>query len=647
MAANRPKDVRILLLGDRGVGKTSIIKALIRNKFVSEVPPRSPDVTVPPEMTLKDATTYIVDSCLRVQDENEIAAEVKKASVVCILYAADDQESREHVSSFWMPFIRQHGSTDSSGGADFPVILVRNKSDLGDPSSQSKSTPGGSGEENTALIAECWDTMEKYKEIVTCVECSAKQMKHVPELFHYSLNSVLYPTTPLYDLDVHSLKEGAVNALGRVFAICDINKDGVLDDDELNQFQTSCFQGSNVLASQELVKVKEVIGENVQGGLLSNKVTPIGFLFLNQLFIERGRPETTWAVLRRFGYDDHLHLDKNYACPQLSQLFADCSTELSDDGVQFLSQLFDAFDKSESGALKPAKILELLNNDTSFPFEQELCVADANNNDVAKNTYLNSWRLGALDHPDDVMRSLAHLGYSSHLRTAMAPAATPSDADADESVQTAIHVTRRRVIDWETRFTARKVFQGWVFSTDTAHTDALMHRNGACDGLVVRGGSASIGQHEMAAAGTRWLKLARIPEAESLIAIQSDDCANKCDVAVFMYSPDDTDAMHSMIELHEALPKPGPRSVFVGVGAAPSGSDVVTKYCKTRRIEAAVMVGTGAAADDLNTVLQHAVAAAMDPCGTTAQQRSWIPYAVGAAAVVAIGCIIYQRMRKQ
>ena len=37
-----------------------------------------------------------------------------------------------------------------------------------------------------------------------------------------------------------------------------------------------------------------------------------GFLFLHTLFIQRGRHETTWTVLRRFGYDDDLDLTPEY-----------------------------------------------------------------------------------------------------------------------------------------------------------------------------------------------------------------------------------------------------------------------------------------------------------------------------------------------
>lgn len=40
-----------------------------------------------------------------------------------------------------------------------------------------------------------------------------------------------------------------------------------------------------------------------------------GFLFLNMLFIQRGRHETTWTILRRFGYGDTLELTPDYLVP--------------------------------------------------------------------------------------------------------------------------------------------------------------------------------------------------------------------------------------------------------------------------------------------------------------------------------------------
>lgn len=42
----------------------------------------------------------------------------------------------------------------------------------------------------------------------------------------------------------------------------------------------------------------------------------VGFLFLHNLFMQRGRSQTTWAVLRRFGYQENLDISKEYLYPK-------------------------------------------------------------------------------------------------------------------------------------------------------------------------------------------------------------------------------------------------------------------------------------------------------------------------------------------
>lgn len=43
-------------------------------------------------------------------------------------------------------------------------------------------------------------------------------------------------------------------------------------------------------------------------GVTQAGLTFVGFLFLHALFIERGRLDTVWQVLRKYGYDESLHL---------------------------------------------------------------------------------------------------------------------------------------------------------------------------------------------------------------------------------------------------------------------------------------------------------------------------------------------------
>lgn len=109
------------------------------------------------------------------------------------------------------------------------------------------------------------------------------------------------------------LKPACVEALKRIFKLCDMDKDAVLNDEELNEFQRKCFNAP--LQQQELEGVKDVVRENEPGGVNERGLTELGFIFLHTLFIQRGRLETTWTVLRKFGYGDDLSLREEFLHP--------------------------------------------------------------------------------------------------------------------------------------------------------------------------------------------------------------------------------------------------------------------------------------------------------------------------------------------
>lgn len=67
-----------------------------------------------------------------------------------------------------------------------------------------------------------------------------------------------------------------------------------------------CFNAP--LQPAEILDVKEVVQEKMPEGVNEDGLTLTGFLFLHALFIEKGRLETTWTVLRKFGYDNDLKL---------------------------------------------------------------------------------------------------------------------------------------------------------------------------------------------------------------------------------------------------------------------------------------------------------------------------------------------------
>ncbi|KAJ0014423.1 hypothetical protein Pint_19880 [Pistacia integerrima] len=79
--------------------------------------------------------------------------------------------------------------------------------------------------------------MQQFREIETCIECSALKQIQIPEVFYYAQKAVLHPTGPLFDQETQALKPRCVRALNRIFILCDHDRDGSLSDAELNDFQ--------------------------------------------------------------------------------------------------------------------------------------------------------------------------------------------------------------------------------------------------------------------------------------------------------------------------------------------------------------------------------------------------------------------------
>lgn len=112
------------------------------------------------------------------------------------------------------------------------------------------------------------------------------------------------------------LKPACVAALSRIFKICDVNKDGLLDDTELNDFQRQCFDAP--LQAEELAGIKDVVlaASLDEPGIIDGGLTEAGFLFLQTYFIQKGRLETCWKILRTFGYGEDLTLREKFLYPR-------------------------------------------------------------------------------------------------------------------------------------------------------------------------------------------------------------------------------------------------------------------------------------------------------------------------------------------
>lgn len=55
------RQVRILIVGDAHVGKTSLILSLVSEEFPEDVPPKAEEITIPADVTPEQIPTNIVD----------------------------------------------------------------------------------------------------------------------------------------------------------------------------------------------------------------------------------------------------------------------------------------------------------------------------------------------------------------------------------------------------------------------------------------------------------------------------------------------------------------------------------------------------------------------------------------------------------
>ncbi|XP_036382719.1 mitochondrial Rho GTPase 2 isoform X1 [Megalops cyprinoides] len=417
------RDVRILLLGEPKVGKTSLIMSLVGEEFPEKVPPRAEEITIPADVTPEKVPTHIVDYSENEQTEEMLQEEIVKANVVCVVYDVTQEDSIEKIRTKWIPLV--NGGADK--GSKVPIILVGNKSDLRCGSSMESILP----------------IMNQFSEIETCVECSAKNLKNISELFYYAQKAVLHPTAPLYDPEDKQLRPLCVRALSRIFSLSDLDNDRILSDSELNSFQKLCF--GNPLAPQALEDVKTVVWKNTSDGVQDNGLTLNGFLFLNTLFIQRGRHETTWTILRKFGYDDSLELTDDYLYPQL-RVPVGCSTELNHLGHDFLQKVFEKYDEDKDSALSPAELKNLFSVFPYTPWGAEVYKAVPTSEDgfISLHGYLCQWTMTAYL---DIHRCLEYLGYLGY------PVLTEQ-----ESQTSAVTVTREKAIDLEKGQTQRTVF---------------------------------------------------------------------------------------------------------------------------------------------------------------------------------------------
>ncbi|XP_042482224.1 mitochondrial Rho GTPase 1 [Macadamia integrifolia] len=523
-----PSSVRVVVVGDRGTGKSSLIVTAAAEAFPSNVPPLLPPTRLPADYYPDRVPLVIIDTSSSPENRNKLAEELKKADAVVLTYACDDPATLDRLSTFWLPELRRLE-------VKVPVIVVGCKLDLRDD------------QQPVSLEQVMSPIMQQFREIETCIECSALNLIQVPEVFYYAQKAVLHPTGPLFDQETQTLKPRCVRALKRIFIQCDHDRDGALSDAELNDFQVKCFNAP--LQPSEIVGVKRVVQEKLPEGVNSRGLTLTGFLFLHALFIEKGRLETTWTVLRKFGYNNDLKL-RDDLLPVPIKRNPDQSVELTNEAVEFLRGIFCLFDIDGDGALRPAELDDLFSTAPESPW------GEGPYKDAAQKTaldglsldgFLSLWSLMTLLDPARCLANLIYIGY----------AGDPASA---------IRVTRKRRIDRKKQQSERNVFQCFVFGPKSAGKSALLNsfigRPFSEIYSSTRNECFAVNVVDTLGGSKKTVVLREIPEDGVKNLLSNKESLAACDIAVFVHDSSDESSWKRATELLVEVASHGEASGF-------------------------------------------------------------------------------------
>jgi len=586
MASSRTT-VRVVVAGDRGTGKSSLIAAAASESFPEYVQPVFPPTRLPPDFYPDGIPVVIIDTSSSLESRGKLAEELKRADAVVLTYACDQPATLDHLSTFWLHELRRLE-------VKVPVIVVGCKLDLRDE------------RHSLSLEQVMAPIMRQFREIETCIECSSANLVQVPEVFYFAQKAVLHPTAPLFDQETQALKPRCVRALKRIFILCDHDMDGALNDAELNDFQVKCFNAP--LQPAEIVGVKRVVQEQLPEGVNALGLTLTGFLFLHALFIEKGRLETTWTVLRKFGYDDDIKLrGDQLAVP--SRKAPDQSVELTSEAVEFLEGVFSLFDTDKDGALRHSELEDLFSTAPESPWD-EAPYKDAAERTllgaISLSSFLSQWAFMTLRDPAQSLANLIYIGYTSD------PAS-------------AFRVTSRRLADRKKQQTDRNVFQCFVFGPKNAGKTALLK---SFLGRPFSDNSTSTTKEHYAVndvdqlVGTKkTLILREIPEDGVKKLLSNKESLAACDVAVFVFDSSDEYSLKRASELLMEVARQGEESGFGVPSLLIAAKNDLNPYPMAVKDSAKICQGIGIGAPihlsvkerDLNSVFIRIVNAASHP----------------------------------
>ncbi|XP_048606068.1 mitochondrial Rho GTPase 3 [Brassica napus] len=431
-----PKPVRIVVVGEKGTGKTSLIIAALNESSQPQpnIPPVLPYTTFPSEWFRDPIPATIIDTSSKPEDREKVVKEVKEADAIVLTFVVDIPETLDRLSEYWLPLFRQLE-------VRVPIIIAG-------CSVTNREYHNQSGMEIITT-----SIREQYPEIETCFDWSAHHIAR--KVFWYAQHAVTNPVGPIYDKETGSLKPRCVAALTRVYVLSTRDTDFILNEAGLNNIQAQCcYEPLTPSQSRGLI---DFVQERSPLGVDENGITIEGFLFMNKYLVEQGRIRRVWNILRKFGYNNELRLADDMIPYSSFKRMSDQSVELSDEAIGFLRGVYKNLDEHSGNNLGPQMIGFVFQISPENPWSiapYKDASEKTDDGGLSLEAFLSLWNLLTLIDPARSLECLICLCYPS----------------------SAVRITRRRAIDRKEQNSDRRVFQCFVFGPKNAGKSALLNR---------------------------------------------------------------------------------------------------------------------------------------------------------------------------
>ncbi|KAG7382302.1 Mitochondrial Rho GTPase 2 [Phytophthora pseudosyringae] len=523
----KPQVVRIEVLGDEKVGKTSLICSLVSRHFSEKVPSVLLNVQIPAEESDENVIISITDTSSRVSDLMRVTNAAKRSDAILLVYDLTRPETFQRLRR-WLDFIAKN--------KEIPVVLVANKVDI---NAVTPTTDGPYASQVRHLV-------NTYPFVVSEVECSAKNFTQVAQAFFLAQKAVLYPVAPLYNEKKRQLQPKCLKAIKRTFRLYNRDRSGILSREELNEYQYDCF-GVRLL-STEIDTLMEYLSSEEPSGVAPDRsgLFVDGFIYLWWLFIDRNRPESGWQVLRSLGYNNDLHLEIPPERLQLPLYEEDQSAQLTPQAVEFLTNLFRQFDANKDNNIAENEVEDIFSicedesapwttcSAISSPLLYERTMVDGKPT-LSLAVWLACWGFVAQENPQQLLETLFYLGYNDKLFPA-------------------IEFVKSRSLTRKSMKIERNVIACYIFGSGKEH--------------FVR---TFVGDREAAPADEEQFiirGIGAVPDRDTTKylfiteALSDDEIEMKADVLLLVLNPDNEPSKIFVEELDKKLPASIPRVVI-------------------------------------------------------------------------------------